>query len=227
MNTNLKQLQQYKGSKKEFAFLKPVTEYIAEHYGEIQGDLSISNMQEILEEIQGINTEYNEVFVYYSTPETIYFFSKYGLHLYKKETDKEGVDNTLFNCSRSVKDVSISNLYYIADFNLYEEYLEEQRQERVKESIQYHLDVAKKRQEEEDKLQIKIVEDKRLRAKYGLKLNEDTNKAKALETILESTDKAAQYKAFSELQDSGIDENYIREIANEEANDVYSDRIHW
>jgi hypothetical protein len=220
MELNIKELQQLqKEGKKEFAFLTPVSDYIAEHYGEIKDELEVPHVEEILRDLR---KETNFDVVMYDSLNS-FVISQPSIK--SIDFDKKGVDNIVFVHTRSYLNKlrgNLSELYYISDLDGYYQYLEEEEQLKALNYIKQREEQLTKLKEHEAERQAKVIEDNRLRAKFGLAREASTEKARLFESIFQNDKLDVQFEAFNKI--TAFDEDSIREMAYEEADSCYEGR---
>jgi len=227
MHSNLKQLQQYKGSKKEYSFLTPVSEYISEHYGEIMDVLDVSNVKEILNEIRDLtnNEDYYNSFITYVDPEALCSHPSHMALDTKEEDGKElkGLSN-ITKRNYPGDSVSFDEVYYVNDYKAYDEYNKNLEIERREATLAAEAKRLAVRRENEDARQKRDNDDLKLREKFGLKRNADTDRARLFESIFQTDKLEDRYNAFSKLINmSEVERSEIYDIAREEAREVVYD----
>lgn len=221
MNTNLKELQELKAEGlKSFPFLTPITDYISKNYDEIESELEESHVDEIVAEILK-DHEINNPFAVYSSRTTLKFIR--SPYLDTIDNKKKGVANIECHVSdgwrNSIK-AALSGLFYISDIKAYEAYLEESRQASAQEDIDNIKQMLAKRLENEEKAKLEVIEEARLREKFGLKHGESVVDARLYEQLMEGDKLDVKFEAFKKTK---MTRDEIEEIAYDSGREAYYD----
>lgn len=228
MNTNLKNLVEIKKQGvKEFKFLTSVKQYIEENYREIQDSLNLNNIIEVVDEIiensRKDGDDEPSLLVYRSIDELTTLsrndFNCRSRTLYNKEgLDKFAIEfpewyDTLLNFA------TLDDVYFINDYKAYKAYAEELKakynEERIANAEKVALEkIAVERKSEEDR-KAKVVDDIRLREKFNLGVNDNTDRARLFESIFQNDKLDVQFKAFNELMNELPSTDHVKEMIDD------------